>query len=44
MFEISFSILESLKTDGVFYHTSGEEIFYYKDGKYIFSGKYLGRV
>lgn len=41
MYEIVFSILESLKTEGIFYHTSGEEIFFYKDGKYIFNGKYL---
>lgn len=41
MYEVSFSILESLKVDGVFYHTSGEEIFFYRDGKYTFNGKYL---
>ncbi|GGG14100.1 hypothetical protein GCM10010912_68160 [Paenibacillus albidus] len=41
IYEISFLILESLKTEGLFYHTSGEEIFFYKDGKYIFNGKYL---
>jgi len=41
MYEIVFSILESLKTEGIFYHTSGEEIFFYQDGNYIFNEKYL---
>lgn len=41
MYEIVFSILESIKTEGIFHHTSGEEIFFYKNGKYIFNGKYL---
>lgn len=41
MYEISFAILESLRVDGVFYHTSGEEIFLFKNGKYAFNGKYL---
>ncbi|MBU5353359.1 hypothetical protein ACN9MH_05070 [Paenibacillus silvae] len=41
MYEISFAILKSLKVNGVFYHTSGEEIFFYKDGKYTFNRTYL---
>ncbi|WP_433751042.1 hypothetical protein [Paenibacillus amylolyticus] len=41
MYEISFAILESLRVDGVFYHTSGEEIFLFKNGKYTFNGTYL---
>lgn len=41
MYEISFSILKSLKVDGVFYHTSGEEIFFFKNGKYTFNVTYL---
>lgn len=28
MYEISFAILESLHVSGIFYHTSGEEIFF----------------
>ncbi|MFJ2046082.1 hypothetical protein ACIOBL_20980 [Paenibacillus taichungensis] len=41
MYEISFAILESLKVNGVFYHTSGEEIFFFEKGKYTFNGTYL---
>ncbi|MGV2883036.1 hypothetical protein [Paenibacillus taichungensis] len=41
MYEISFAILESLKVNGVFYHTSGEEIFFFENGKYTFNGTYL---
>lgn len=41
MYEISFAILESIRVDGVFYHTSGEEIFLFKNGKYTFNRTYL---
>lgn len=41
MYEMVFLILETFKTDGIFYHTSGEEIFFYKDKNYNFNGKYL---
>lgn len=41
MYEISFSVIGSLKVDGVFYHTSGEEIFFFKNGKYTFNVTYL---
>ena len=41
MYEISFAILESLHVDGIFYHTSGEEIFFYEEGIYRFNVTYL---
>jgi len=41
MYEISFSILESLHVSGIFYHTSGEEIFSYAEGTYTFNITYL---
>jgi hypothetical protein len=41
MYEISFAILKSLHVDGLFYHISGEEIFFYEKGTYIFNGTYL---
>ncbi|THF73938.1 hypothetical protein [Cohnella fermenti] len=41
MLEIVFAILESLKNEGVFYHTSGGEILYFKEGRYILNQSYL---
>ena len=41
MYEISFAILESLQVSGIFYHTSGEEIFFYAEGTYTFNITYL---
>lgn len=41
MYDITFSILETLKSEGIFYHTSGEEIFFYKNGEYFFNERYL---
>lgn len=41
MYEVFFFILEFFKVDGVFYYILGEEIFFYRDGKYIFNEKYF---
>jgi hypothetical protein len=41
MYEISFAILESLHVNGIFYHTSGEEMFFYAEGTYTFNITYL---
>lgn len=41
MYEICFAILEMFEAQGILHHVSGEEMFLYKDGQFLFNESYM---